>query len=733
MKPKTKVAVLGGGLSSLSTIFHLTNNDTWRDTYDITLYQLGWRLGGKCASSRDEQTAMRIEEHGLHLWFGFYDQAFAMMKKCYAEYAQEDVTLETAFTGYDHIALQELVGDTWQTWMNYIPPNNYKIGEPAIGPIVAITNVVDYLKSLIGFLQTQYTGFHSTIPADLVHKLHTNGEQLIVLAQQHNFPHLIPYFKKYATPNIDYALITLLLEVATGIVDEISQNLNIPDKYSYYSNLLLELLEFALKVVWDILKPFIDLDTIRKLWIFVDFFAISMKGFIVDGVILKGFDVINNLDLREWLSQNGAMMMTINSALVQAIYGLVFGGKNQYTFEAGTAMEGLLKMTLLYKGHVYYRMNDGMGDIIIGPLYNVLKARGVNFEFFNKVTRLVPGADGTSIDEIHIDVQATLKPEFKSYEPMKQFPDHQGLPYWPEYPRYEFLQQGEQLKHGGLNGEPVNLESYYADWKPVAQKVLKVDDHYDVVIQGISIGALPYIAKDILQRAEREDWRLMVEHIKPVPTIASQLWLKSNIEEMGWKYTQDGLALLGSYQEPYDTWSQMDQLIAKEKWPEQNKPQSLAYLVGPTPAAFADLAPFTDHTFPQRQYEMAKKFTRQYLEKLAVNIWPGTINNNNKFKWEDLVAPDEIQGEKRLDVQYFRANIDPTELYVLSEKGSSQYRLKTNECGFDNMLITGDWIDIGFNAGCVECAVEAGILTATAFAERLSPVDNTEILSLSEK
>lgn len=726
---KTKIAVLGGGLSSLSTIFHLTNESNWQDKYDITLYQLGWRLGGKCASSRNDKVAMRIQEHGLHLWFGFYDKAFSMMKQCYDAYAHEQTTLETAFTGYDHIALQEQVGDSWQTWMNYIPPNKYKIGEHALDPVLAIDNMVDYFKSLIGFLQEQYAQFHDTLPEDLVHKLHTNGAQLIELAQQHNSPNLIPYFKKYATPNIDYALISLLLEVAAGM----AKDLNIPEHYTYLSNLLHELLDFALKVIWDILKPFIDLDAIRKLWIFVDFFAISMKGFIVDDVILKGFSVINNLDLREWLTQNGAMMMTVNSALVQAIYGLVFGGKDQYTFEAGTAMEGLLKMTLLYKGHIYYRMNDGMGDIIIGPLYNVLKDRGVKFEFFNKVTRLVPGTDGTTIDEIHIDVQATLKPEFKTYEPMVYTSNPQSLPYWPEHPRYEFLQQGDMLKHGGIDNGPVNLESYYANWKPAAQQVLKINTDYHIVVQGISIGALPYIAQDILQRPEREDWRLMVAHIKPVPTIASQLWLNSDIQQMGWKYANDGLALLGSYQEPYDTWSQMDQLIDKEKWPEQNIPKNLAYLVGPTPAKFAPLAPFTDHTFPQRQYEMAKRFTKQYLQNLAANIWPGTIDSEGQFKWEDLVVLDQSQGEERLDAQYFRANIDPTELYVLSEKGSSQYRLKTDKCGFDNMLITGDWIDIGFNAGCVECAVMAGILTANACTNRYSTIDSPEILSLLEK
>ena len=51
--------------------------------YQITVYQLGWRLGGKGASGRGP--SQRIEEHVLHLWMGFYENAFALMRACYAE------------------------------------------------------------------------------------------------------------------------------------------------------------------------------------------------------------------------------------------------------------------------------------------------------------------------------------------------------------------------------------------------------------------------------------------------------------------------------------------------------------------------------------------------------------------------------------------------------------------------------------------------------------------------
>ena len=86
-----KIAILGGGLGSLSTAFALTNESNWKERYEITIYQTGWRLGGKCASGRnlDPDYQYRIEEHGFHVWMGFYDNAFAMIIRAYKELARK--------------------------------------------------------------------------------------------------------------------------------------------------------------------------------------------------------------------------------------------------------------------------------------------------------------------------------------------------------------------------------------------------------------------------------------------------------------------------------------------------------------------------------------------------------------------------------------------------------------------------------------------------------------------
>ena len=127
MPEKKKIAVLGGGIGSLSTVFGLTSEPGWRDKYDITVYQQGWRLGGKCASSRNPQVADRIEEHGLHIFFGFYDNAIKMMRTAYAELERPVTaplaTFDAAFKPHSFITIEEYIDDEWVHFPIFFPPN----------------------------------------------------------------------------------------------------------------------------------------------------------------------------------------------------------------------------------------------------------------------------------------------------------------------------------------------------------------------------------------------------------------------------------------------------------------------------------------------------------------------------------------------------------------------------------------------------------------------------------
>ena len=45
-KQRRKIAILGGGVGSLTTAYYLTSKPGWQDEYEVTVYQMGWRLGG---------------------------------------------------------------------------------------------------------------------------------------------------------------------------------------------------------------------------------------------------------------------------------------------------------------------------------------------------------------------------------------------------------------------------------------------------------------------------------------------------------------------------------------------------------------------------------------------------------------------------------------------------------------------------------------------------------------
>jgi uncharacterized protein with NAD-binding domain and iron-sulfur cluster len=66
-------------------------------------------------------------------------------------------------------------------------------------------------------------------------------------------------------------------------------------------------------------------------------------------------------------------------------------------------------------------MQGGTGDIIFGPLYQVLKSRGVQFKFFHRVENLHLSADGQTLESIAMTEQVRLKEGIEHYEATKEF------------------------------------------------------------------------------------------------------------------------------------------------------------------------------------------------------------------------------------------------------------------------------------------------------------------------
>jgi len=112
---------------------------------------------------------------------------------------------------------------------------------------------------------------------------------------------------------------------------------------------------------------------------------------------------------------------------------------------------------------------------------------------------------------------------------------------------------------------------------------------------------------------------------------------------------------------------------------------------------------------------LVQRSAKEFLDRDIGHLWPKAADANG-FKWDLLVDPQNRSGHGRLDFQFFRANIDPSERYVLSVPKSTRYRLHAGESGFDNLYLAGDWTRTGLNVGCVEAAVMSGMQAARALS-----------------
>ncbi|KTT61458.1 hypothetical protein NS383_24040, partial [Pseudomonas oryzihabitans] len=295
-------------------------------------------------------------------------------------------------------------------------------------------------------------------------------------------------------------------------------------------------------------------------------------------------------------------------------------------------------------------------------------------------------------------------------EPYQPLVDVKGLPCWPSAPLYEQIddQVAQQLKDGHIN-----LESSWSGWKGVEQLELQVDHDFDEVILGISVAGLADLSPSLC--ALDPAFAQMTQAVATVATQAVQLWQDRDVWQLGWTGSPKGgqaPELLGFAAQAMDSWADVTYLVDREDWSSGTPPKDISYFCG---VFAADAAPpiGEKNDYPQRQ---AKQVHDAFIDFMNGNLrayWPNA-GTDQGYHWEYLLAPAEVSGVARFDYQYWRANVDPSERYVQSVAGSSSKRLATDGTVCRNLYLTGDWIDNGFNMGCVESATLSGLQTARA-------------------
>lgn len=707
MTDPIRVAIIGGGCAAMTTAFELSRPEHG-GRYRITVYQQGWRLGGKGASGRGP--AGRIEEHGLHVWMGWYENAFRLLRDCYGELAASpgawpalhwrDAFVPDPYVG---VADRDRRGG-WSSLLACMPPRPGAPGDPIAGGPFTIAS---YLRCAVELVIAGLRDLHLyTLGAHGAHGAPAGSSEAPPRAEPRSLGQQVDALIAFGR------LATLAGLAEAG--DILRRFFAGPAEHP--PGPLLALLDRLTTTARSWIDALVAADDeSRRRWYMVDLVLAAMRGVIRDRIAIdpRGFDAINHLEFRDWLRRHGASELTLESDHLRGgIYDLSFayvdGDPARPAIGAGDAMRGACRMFFTYRGSFFWKLRGGMGDVVFAPLYELLRRRGVRFEFFHRLDNVRLADDGSHVAALDMSVQAEARGD---YQPLV---DVAGMPCWPAEPRYDQLVDGDALRAAGWQPESLR------EPRRAAARTLHVGRDFDLVVLGVGLGAIPHVCREIVARDPR--WRAMTERVATVATQAFQLWLHADLAELGWPGPSPSVS---GFAKPFDTWADMPHLIDVEAW--RHPPRSIAYFCG----ALA-VPPGTPDDLEQlaAQRERVRRSAIAFLEREIQPLWPRAVRPGGGFRWELLAdaATDDGStpagaGPERFATQFWTANVHPSDRYVQSLPGTAAYRISPLDNTYDNLTIAGDWTACGLNVGCVEAAVIAGRLAAHAIAQQPALAD----------
>jgi uncharacterized protein with NAD-binding domain and iron-sulfur cluster len=732
--PKRKVAILGGGLASLAAAYELTNYDGFRDKFEVTLYQIGWRVGGKTANGFGP--ADRIEERGIHIFQGWYANAFRMVQDAYAYMEKHNLAPDSplpkwsdAFVPDDATLFTEQdAKGAWTNWPIIFPYNDKVPGTEGPPPLPEVLHEALglMLQLVVGSPYREHQGLFSRIFSKwMIDKFFTPPWEQ---SAEGWWKHLAKLSddRHTAEDRPEVRWLSHAKDLLKGMGESPTVKLG-PIEVS------------ALRAAVMLFSGFVELlrlaapedqatnSKLEHIVVLGEYGLANMRGLLHDCYDEKthqfDFHKINGKDYRDWLLANGLPQKYADSAPVRFIYCGCFHnlyGKEPGRLAADMGLRSLLE-SVTYRGSLVWKLVAGTGGSLTAPLYKMLAHRGVKFAFFRDVQE-IHWSPGKEIEAITLGVQVDLAPGRTEYAPLKTVKKLDG---WPSRPHYDQLNPGQaQLLMEG----DVDLESTWAKWHPVRTEVLRRGVHFDDIINGIPIGATAKICAGIVKNSKSDAWRNMVKYVRTTPTLGVQIWLRPNLRELGYEPAEWGMA---GYDEPNTviyadllySWTDMGVVMPFEGWKPDEQPGQLSYYCGTWPLD-KPLPPASDHDFPKREHARLIEVSKVWLGENMGWFMPKAIRGEKQFDLSLLVDPGDPQngrdtpGDERLRAQWFIPNVEPSNHYTLAWPGSDQFRLAADQSGFDNLFLAGDWTDFGLNIGHVEGAVVSGLKAAQALLRR---------------
>lgn len=666
-----RIAIVGGGMAGLAAAWRLTTAGPVADPVEVTVYEQSHLLGGKGASGRGAHG--RIEEHGLHVWLGYYDNAFRLIRQVYAELDRPrtapDCPIQTwrdAFAPAGRVGVEERDGRGWEHWVATFRRTSGEPGDAGSaggGSAGGTASPTEFLRRAVGLLadfsasllemRTTETGSPvadaapvvvlsgSPRPPGVSGAAPTDaGRDLAGLLQQAQFAAVIAAVE---------GIRLLGTAVPPGALDVLSEQL--------------ERMRVDLDVVVSRGDP-----SLRRLGELADLVVTCCLGIVGDRLLTDpaGFGAIDDLDFRAWLRRHGARPGTLESALVRGMYDLVFayvdGDRDRPRFCAGLGLFLAGKFFFDYHGSLFWRMQAGMGDVVFAPLYQALRDRGVRFALSHSLRHVVLDHDQQRIAELIMD--APVGAAAGDGDPLIMV---DGLPCFPVEPPPGAADATQEL-------------------------VLRAGEDFDEVILAASVGSLAEPCAELITASPR--WRSMIDNVATVATQSVQVWLRPSEAQLGWDFPA---STVSGYLPPFDTYASMTHLIDQEQWPAEDRPATLGYFCGALRIEDDD----RDRTPEQVVADNATRFLAEH----AGHYWPAAV------------GADGFDQELIMD-RYVRANVDGSQRYVQSVPGSQRSRLRVDESGYAGLVLAGDWTNCGLNAGCIEAAVLSGLEAANVVLGR---------------
>jgi uncharacterized protein with NAD-binding domain and iron-sulfur cluster len=726
-RTKQRIAVLGGGIGALSAAFYITEQPGCADKYEITVYQQGWRLGGKCASGHDmrEGYGHRIYEHGLHIFGGFYYQAFDLLRRAYkvldrpSGHPNQDVW--DAFTPEDNVTLVDH-SDPSLLWYINMPSNDEVPGDD-----LKMASLADMIQGLVALLIHFSPGSHGqSASAGSRARTPRRGADVADATNLQPSHHC-------STASLLHDAIALLKDFVSGAertIENEFQDLTV----DFVLHKMLHMIEEHARSIRDMKSDTNALVPIERFLLSAYLVQTIIYGVAADKVMEKGYDSIDVYEFSEWLRSNALAVANkfpewgdpaaraeelINWAPIRSAYDYVFGytdaDTSKRSFAAGTALRSFMLLVLGYKGHFFWKMRGAMGDVVIAPLYLALLKRGVKFQFLSRVTALNPDPTIDRIASIDYVQQAQLKRPEEGYQPLIEvpvpgWPADAPLEGWPAEPLWDQIVDGNALRTEGRDFEADNND---APGPGDVRKQLRLGVDFDKVVIGISVGGLKQVCASFPARLPHSNWGKMFETLTLTRTCAMQLWLTRTMDDLGCKGSDRTLA---GADQPYSAWSDMSHLLARETWNGATRPLAIAYfcgqLSGPENGAEADCKAYDDAV--------------SWLSANSKIYWSRATSPMSPYGLDPRLIFDPEPGASGdvLTRQYIRANCHPSDLYVQSPKNSVYWRMDADMSGFDNLYLTGDWTLNGLNSGCAEGAAKSGARCAKAVAGSLSSLSD---------